>query len=188
MKRLIITLIIALISIQLAIGQDDAPTEPISATLTFSSLNLPSGPVTGYNLTMEGDATLSVLGVGSKAVYFIVGAQPAFYRKTTENNIQSFDVPFDADANLRITAMTEDASEVVINRLPYQFAYGDSVDFGLDIAFEGSMYGLIFGRALSNGAIKVNDVAGKRLFLYNDADGGFTLLKDDNALQSFDVS
>lgn len=188
MKPKLILLILIITVIQLAIAQGDLPTEPLSATLSFGNLNLPRGETTGYNLSMEGDGYVSVLGVRSKALYFVLGNEPIFYRKTLEDAVQQFDVPVDPDANFRITVVTGDASEVVINRLPYQLAYGDNVDFALDVEFGGTMYALIFSREVSNGAIKLDNIAGKKLFLYNDVAGGMLLLKDNGTTQSVDVA
>ena len=180
MKKIILLLAIAILAVQLVAAPNNVPSESVTAKLIFGNINLPSGIVTGYNLTMQNDALLSVFGIQSKAVYFVVGDEPAFYQKTTENNILLFEVP--VQDGVMATTVTDGASDIAINGLPYIFAFGDRLQFDLNVNFDGSLYSILFGRLNSDNAITVGDNSGMGLFLYNDNSGSLVLLKDNNNL------
>lgn len=187
MKKIALILLIAIISIQLVAAPNDFPQSPITGTLAFGDLSLPTGVVKGYNITMDNTDYITALGVQSKSIYFTIEAEPKFYKENANGEIVEFEIPFDAGANIRATLLQGDASEVVINRLPYMFAYGDSVAFDLDIVFGGSMYSVIFGRESSNNAITIDNSHGRAFFMYNDVNGGILLLNDDYTAQLLDV-
>src|SRR3989338_1126209 len=112
MKKIILLLAIAILAVQLVAAPNNVPSESVTAKLNFGNISLPSGIVTGYNLTMQNDALLTVFGVESKAVYFVVGDEAAFYRKTTEDNIQLFEIHV-VDGLIASTA-TDGTSDIVI--------------------------------------------------------------------------